>query len=160
MPQVILVSEEEIQLDVNYTDDDDSTLLDDEDEEEEQQQSQLLEVKSHDLIEYSNHTSDAMKEEIVLILNEDMEDSNELNAFIVVKDEEESPQDEQLAATFDELQNLMRSLASRVKNDLPYYRNGIETMNLQLKGLLERSDDELRTALVDFGKNSSCSSSG
>lgn len=146
-------------MDVNYSDDDDSTPLDD-DEEEEQREPQLLEVRSHDMIEYSNHTSDAMKEEIVLILNEDMEDSNELNAFIVVKDEEEPQPDEQLVATFDEFQNLMLSLASRVKNDLPYYRGGIETMNSQLKELLERSDDELRTALANFGQNSSCSSSG
>lgn len=147
-------------MDINYSDDDNSTPLDDVEEEEEQLEPQLLEVHSHDMIEYSNHTSDAMKEEIVLILNEDMEDSNELNAFIVVKDEEEAQPDEQLAATFDEFQNLMRSLAGRVKNDLPYYRGGIETMNLQLKELLERSDDELRTALANFGQNSSCSSSG
>lgn len=166
-----MVSEEEIQLDANFSDEDDSSLLDDDEEEEEQQQHNQyqegvqLDDKDHMLVEYSSNAADAMKEEIVLILNEDLEDSNGLNAFIVVKDEEEvataAEADEQLASTLDEFQTLMASLASRLRNDLPYYRGGLEAMNAQLKELLERSDEELQAALSSFGKGclSSCSSS-
>ncbi len=141
--QLLLVSEEEVNTPTAYSDEVSVMLEGDSSGRNEL----MLEEDSGCRPEFSSIVSDGVKEEIVLILDEE-DDPNE---FIQEKDVEMVT--EHHVAAFERFQKLMKAFTSRVKSDIPFYRLGIELMNNRLENLLEQPSTSLNAAMADFGKN-------